>query len=130
LLRDTLPDTADGFINIPVEYLQTHHIRPDDVDTDPYLAWVRVRVEEARQYIREGKRYLDGLAVLRCKVAGYWYCARFEAVLDTIERDGYHLRADYWERQKISTWLKISWLGIIITLRHISRRGKHHHAGL
>jgi hypothetical protein len=87
---------------------------------------VQERVEEARQYIHEGKCYLDGLAVLRCKVAGYWYCARFEAVLDTIERDGYHLRADYKERHKISTWLKISWLGIVITLRHITRRDKHH----
>jgi phytoene/squalene synthetase len=130
LLRDTLPDTADGFINIPVEYLETHNIRPGDVDSDPYQAWVRERVVAARQYILEGKRYLDELAVLRCKVAGYWYCARFEAVLDTIERDGYHLRFDYKERHQISTWLKISWLGIVITLRHITRRDKHHAGSL
>ena len=42
-----------------------------------------------------------GLDVLRCKVAGYWYCARFEAVLDTIESDGYRLRAEYEERRKL-----------------------------
>ena len=122
LLRDTLPDTADGFINIPVEYLETHHIKPAEVDSDPYRAWVRERVQEARQNIYEGKLYLDELAVLRCKVAGYWYCARFEAVLDTIERDDYYLRNDYKERHKISTWFKISWLGAIITFRHITHR--------
>lgn len=125
LLRDTLPDTADGFINIPTEYLEAHDIRPDDVDSDPYRAYVRERVEEARQNLDEGKRYLDEMDVLRCKVAGYWYCARFEAVLDTIERDDYHLRVDYKERQKLSTWLKISWLGVIVTFRHITRRGRH-----
>ncbi len=121
LLRDTLPDTADGFINIPAEYLEMHDIRPDDVDSAPYRAWVRERVEEARQYLNEGKHYLDEMAVLRCKIAGYWYCARFEAVLDTIERGGYYLRVDYKERQKLSTWLKVSWLAVFITFRHITR---------
>jgi phytoene/squalene synthetase len=122
LLRDTLPDTADGFINIPAEYLETHDIRPDDVDSNPYRAWVRERAEDARQYLNDGKRYLDEMAVLRCKIAGYWYCARFEAVLDTIDRDDYHLRLDYKERQKLSTWLKISLLAVNITFRHITRR--------
>ena len=130
LLRDTLPDTADGFINIPAEYLETHDIRLDDVNSDPYRAWVRERVEEARQYLYEGRRYLDEMDVLRCKVAGYWYCARFETVLDTIEGDGYYLRVDYQERHRLATWLKISWLGVIITFRHITRRDKHHQGGL
>jgi phytoene/squalene synthetase len=129
LLRDTLPDTADGFINIPAEYLEEHDITPEDVDSDPYRAWVRERVEEARQYLFEGKRYLDELEVLRCKIAGYWYCARFEAVLDTIERDGYRLRADYEERSKLSTWLKISWLGVIVSYRHITRRDRRNRSG-
>jgi phytoene/squalene synthetase len=126
LLRDTLPDTADGFINISAEYLEEHDIRPEDVDSDPYRAWVRERVEEARQYFLEGKRYLDELDILRCKIVGHWYCARFEAVLDTIESDNYHLRADYEERRKLSTWLKIGWLGVVITFRHITRRDRHH----
>jgi phytoene/squalene synthetase len=124
LLRDTLPDTADGFINIPAEYLEEHDIRPDDVESEPYRAWMQERVEEARQYLEDGKRYLDRMAVLRCKIAGYWYCARFESVLDTIERDEYRLRVDYKERQKLSTWLKIGWLAVIITFRHIAHRGR------
>jgi hypothetical protein len=79
-------------------------------------------VEEARRYFREGKRYLDDLDVLRCRIVGYWYCARFEGVLDTIERDGYILRAGYNERRKLSSWLTMAWLGVSLTLQHIARR--------
>ena len=122
LLRDTFLDTADGFINIPREYVETHGISPEDVDSPPFRAWVRGRVELARRYFREGKRYLDDLESLRCKIVGYWYCARFEGVLDTIERDGYVLRAGYNERRKLSTWLMMAWLGISLTLRHIAHR--------
>jgi phytoene/squalene synthetase len=120
LLRDTSLDTADGFINIPREYLETHGIGPEDLDSPAYQAWVQNRVELARGYFCEGKHYLDDLDVLRCKIVGYWYCARFEGVLDTIERDGYTLRAAYNERRKLSTWLTIAWLGISVTLRHIA----------
>jgi phytoene/squalene synthetase len=122
LLRDMALDTADGFINIPREYLEAHGIGPQDVNSPPFRAWVRDRVEQARGYFREGKRYLDQLGVLRCKIVGYWYCARFEGVLDTIERDGYVLRPLYDERRKASTWLKMAWLGLSLTLRHIARR--------
>jgi phytoene/squalene synthetase len=122
LLRDTFLDTADGFVNIPREYLETHGISPEDVDNPPFRAWVRGRVELARGYFREGKHYLDEQDVLRCKIVGYWYCARFEGVLDTIKRDGYILRAGYNERRKLSTWLIMAWLGVSLTLRHIARR--------
>ena len=122
LLRDMVLDTADGYINIPREYLAAHGIRPEDVDSRPLRAWVRGRVEQARQYFRQGKEYLDELDVLRCKIVGYWYCARFEGVLDTIERDDYVLRAVYNERRRLSTWLKIAWLGVSLTLRHVARR--------
>ena len=98
LLRDMSQDTADGFINIPREYLEAHGIGPEDMQSPPYRAWVRGRVELARQYLCEGKRYLDRLDVLRCKIVGYWYCARFEGVLDAIEHDGYVLRPAYNER--------------------------------
>jgi len=77
MLRDMLADTADGFINIPLEYLEAHGISPQDVDSSPYRAWVRERVEQARRYFREGKRFFDGLDLLRRKIVGYWYCARF-----------------------------------------------------
>jgi phytoene/squalene synthetase len=123
MLRDMLEDTADGYVNIPREYLEAHGIGPEDVDSPAFRAWVRERVELAREYLREGKWYLEGLDVLRCKLAGYWYCARYEGVLDTIERDGYILRAEYPQRHKLSAWLKMGWLGFCITLRHIAGRG-------
>jgi phytoene/squalene synthetase len=118
LLRDTIPDSADGFFNIPREYLEANGIGSGDVTSVAFKDWVKKRVEKARQYFREGKRYLDGLDVLRCRVAGHWYCARFETVLDAIERDDYLLRATYNERRKTSTWLRIAWLGAYIAVRH------------
>ncbi len=123
VLRDMVLDTPEGFINIPREYLAANDINPQDADSPPFRAWVRDRVELARRYFRQGKRYLDELDVLRCKMAGYWYCARFEGVLDTIERDDYILRPEYNERRKLSTWLKMIGLSVSVTSRHIARRG-------
>lgn len=124
MLRDMLHDIADGYINIPREYLDDHGIGLEDVDSIPYRRWVQSRVELARRYLREGKLYLDGLDVLRAKIAGFWYCARYEGILDTIERDGYRLRADYHVHRRLSTWLRIAWLGVSVTCRHLIRRGK------
>ncbi len=120
LLRDMRPDTDNGFINIPREYLEKHGIGPRDVDSPAFRAWVQSWVKLAREYFREGKRYLDGLAVMRCKIVGRWYCARFEGVLDAIEREGYILRATYNERRKLSTWLKIAGLGVSVAVRHFA----------
>ncbi len=123
MLRDMVEDVPEGFVNIPREYLEAHGLNPEDVDNPAFRAWVQERVELARQYFREGNRYLDELDVLRCKIAGYWYCFRFEVVLDAIERDGYTLRADYSERRSFYTWLKMAWLGVSVTLQHIVRQG-------
>ncbi len=123
MLRDMVQDIPDGFINIPREYLEAHGISPGDVDSTPFRAWVRGQVQLARRYFRAGKHYLGKLDVLRCKIAGYWYCSRFEGVLDAIERDGYILRPAYNERRKPSTWIKMAWLSVSVTLRHIIRRG-------
>ena len=48
----------------------------------------------------------------------------FEGLLDTIERDDYILRAEYNERRKFSAWLRMAWLCVSVTLRHIVRRGR------
>jgi phytoene/squalene synthetase len=121
MLRDMIVDTVEGFTNIPREYLEANNISPQDVDSPPFQAWVRSRVEQAREYFRAGKRYLDRLEVLRCKIVGYWYCHRFEVVLDAIERDDYALRAEYEEPRRFVNWLRIGWLAIRICLRHITR---------
>ena len=125
MLRDMSVDLTDGYINIPREFLEAHNINIENVDGSPFRGWVRDQVELAREYFRAGKRYLEGLDVLQCKIVGYWYCARFEGILDAIERDGYKLRAVYSERRRLSNWLKIPWLSVLVAFRHLARRGLH-----
>ena len=125
MLRDMIHDLANGYINIPREYLESNGMYPEDVDNPRFHAWVRERVALAREYFRDGKRYLAGLDVLRCKIAGYWYIARFECVLDAIEKDGYVLRTQYDKRRKSFTWFKLGWLAVSLTLRHFLRRFWH-----
>ena len=119
LLRDMLQDIENGFINIPSEYLETHDISTEDINNDHFRAWVKTRVKSARDYFLEGKRYLDSLGVLRSKLVGYWYIARFEGVLDIVEQDKYKLRYDYNEHRKPSTMLKITSQSISIIFKHI-----------
>jgi phytoene/squalene synthetase len=117
LLRDTYEDLANGFVNIPEEYLEKHGIGPGDINSDAYRAWVKSRVDEARQCFKEAKSYLNWLTVWRSKLVGYWYIARFESVLDTIERDGYYLRSKYKERRNLNTILKILAYSTILTIK-------------
>ena len=119
LLRDMAEDTSQGFINIPQEYLDSHQISASDFLAKPYRDWVESRVEKARDYFERGKRYLNSLGILRCKMAGYWYCARFEGVLDSIEKDSYRLRSEYQESRNLSTWFEIARLGVAVPIRHI-----------
>jgi phytoene/squalene synthetase len=119
LLRDMRQDCLDGFINIPQEHLDANAIEHSDFENSDYKNWVKARVNLARKYFVEGKQYLDGLDNLRVKVVGHWYCARFEVVLDTIENDGYILRREYNERRRISTWIKIFWLGLYLSTLHL-----------
>ena len=123
LLRDMLPDTADGLINIPRDFLEANGIGPEDVNSLPYRAWVQSRVEQARRHFHEGRRYFDELDVLRCKIVGYWYCARFENVLDAIEHEHYRLRASYDEGHNFLAGIRMVWIAFRVTLRHIVRRG-------
>lgn len=122
LLRDMQPDIADGFINIPQEYLEAHDLDPEDVESPWMRAWVQHRVNLAKQYFEAGKRYLNMVDVLRLCMVGHWYCTRFEGLLMTIERDGFILRPSYNQRRKLPTILKILWQGILLPIRHISRR--------
>ena len=122
MLRDTLEDLSAGLINIPAEDLEAHGIDVNDVNSERFRLWVREQVELARYYFQEGKIYIDSLEVLRCKLAGVWYCARFECVLNAIERDGYQLRAEYHERHALRTWLEMARLGAVTTWKHFARR--------
>jgi hypothetical protein len=118
MLRDTAEDIPAGYINIPREFLEEHGISLHDHTHPALRLWVKSRVELSRRYLEQGKRYLDSLEVLRCKIVGYWYCARFEKVLDAIERDGYVLQASYAKPPKAVTWMKFAGLALLIALQH------------
>jgi phytoene/squalene synthetase len=121
MLRDMRQDIADGFVNIPREYIQQHNIKLENFDQSALRAWVRNRVDESRSLFRKGKRYLDKLGVLRVKIVGYWYAARFDGVLDTIERDGYVLREDYGNRRRLGNWLRMASVATSTALRHVRK---------
>lgn len=95
MLRDTLEDTAAGYFNIPVDYLQARGITAQEVASAPYREWVCHRVQLARSCFAAGRDYLARVENLRCRLAGYAYIARFEWVLDMIEQDSFCVRPAY-----------------------------------
>lgn len=123
MLRDLVGDISEGYINIPGEYIQVNNVVEIDTNDPIIQEWVRDRVSLARRYFKEGKRYLEDLEILRCKIAGYWYCAQFEFILDRIEADNFKLRPEYKGRQKISTWLKMAWIAVSISIQHLTKDG-------
>ncbi len=110
MLRDAFDDAQLGYYNIPREVLGANHIGPLDVHTDAYRAWVRSRVDLARQYFQAGKAYFAQVENWRCRLACFAYIARFEWLLDTVEREGYLLRPDYSDRKSARAGLQIAWL--------------------
>jgi phytoene/squalene synthetase len=118
MLRDMLEDIPEGYINIPQEQIEAFGIDFQKLEVESLRPWVKVRVHLARQYFSQGKKYLDQLRVLRCRIVGYWYCARFETLLDTIEDDGYLLRMVYPKPGKLFTWLKFAGIALVQTWQH------------
>jgi phytoene/squalene synthetase len=112
MLRDTFDDLRTGYYNIPREVLEENHLGPQDVGSDAYRAWVKSRVQLAHDYFKAGKEYFARVQNVRCRLACFAYIARFEWLLDTIERDGYLLRPQYKERKTAKTGLRMSWLTI------------------
>lgn len=107
MLRDTLEDIQAGYFNIPREYLAANRIGPQDVQSDPYRAWVRERANLARAYFKSGKDYLAQVKSLRCRIAGYAYVARFEAVLEPIERQDYRLAPRYPQERTLGAGMRM-----------------------
>jgi squalene/phytoene synthase len=110
MLRDTYDDLQTGYYNVPREVLETNRIGAQDVGSDAYRTWVRSRVQLARDYFKAGKDYFARVQNPRCRLACYAYIARFEWLLDTIEREGYLLRPQYNERKSATTGLLMGWL--------------------
>lgn len=118
ILRDTREDVPAGYVNIPIEDIEARGISTDNLESEGYRSWVQEQVDRAKACLQDGKGYIKRLEVLRCKLAGALYCARFEWFLDAIQRDGYLLRNSYPERKNPATWWKMIRLGIAITLNH------------
>lgn len=119
MLRDTIEDTAVGYINIPEDYLWANSITPTDIHADAYKVWVRSRVQLARHYFAMGRNCVRQVQNLRCRMAGYAYIVRFEVVLDAIERDDYVLRPAYPERKSKRAMLKVGWTTLAQTIRSL-----------
>jgi len=118
MLRDLREDFALGYINLPLEALPGGTLPADGLDEEALRDWVRRETALARRMLQDGRRYINSLDHLRCKLAGTWYCARFDRVLDLIERDGYRLRAEYPERKSLATWVRIGLLSIPVVAKH------------
>jgi phytoene/squalene synthetase len=118
MLRDYRSDVSNGYINIHDEYLKDHRIKPYDINSNAFRKWVRGRVNKARKYFTDGKKYIDKLSILRCKIVAYWYCARFERILDRIEHDDYLLRTEYGGHPFIFKWFSLIWISIKVTVKH------------
>jgi phytoene/squalene synthetase len=110
MLRDTFDDLQTGYYNVPREVLEANHMGVQDVGSDAYRAWVKGRVQLAREYFEAGKGYFVRVENARCRLACYAYIARFEWLLDTIEKEGYRLRPHYNERKSTRTGLWMGWL--------------------
>ncbi len=110
MLRDTFEDAQIGYYNIPREVLEANNLDPLDTQNGAYRSWVKSRVQLARKYFKAGKGYFARVQNLRCRLACFAYIARFEWLLDTIEREGYRLRPQYEERKSVRTGLWMSWL--------------------
>jgi phytoene/squalene synthetase len=109
MLRDALEDVENGYYNIPGEYLVRCGITPGDVKDQPYRDWVCGRVQLARGYFKMGRECMAQVRNLRCRLAGYAYTARFEWMLNAIERDNYCLRSDYPDRKTLRAGLWMIW---------------------
>lgn len=119
MLRDTYDDLQAGYYNIPREVLEAYHIGPQDVHSTAYRAWVKSRVQLAREYFEAGRLYFRRVQNSRHRLAGFAYMARFEWLLETFEREGFRLRPQYNERKSIGTGLRMSWVALssMINLR-------------
>jgi phytoene/squalene synthetase len=109
MLRDAMEDADNGYYNIPREIVSVRGISPRDISNPIYREWVRSRVQRARQYFKRGRECTFQVKNLRCRLAGFAYIARFEWMLDAIERDRYCLRFEYPERKSIRTGVRILW---------------------
>ena len=115
MLRDTYDDVQAGYFNIPREVLEVNHIGPQDVHSQAYRLWVKSRVELARQYFEAGRSYFARVQNARCRLACFAYIARFDWLMDTLEREGYQLGRQYDERKRLRKGVRMGWFALSST---------------
>ena len=113
MLRDAMEDVESGYFNVPHEVLTARGIAPQDVNSQAYREWVCGRVQLARGYFKLGHECTAQVKSWRCRLAGYAYTARFEWMLNAIERDNYCLRTDYPERRSLRAGSWMVWHTLI-----------------
>jgi len=118
MLRDTREDVEAGYFNISREFVEAHGIDPWDVESEAYRKWVQRRVQMARAYFDAGKGCLAQVKNTRCRLAGFAYTARFEQMLNIIERDDYILRPAYPERKTLGYGLRMVGSMLSIAFNH------------
>ena len=109
MLRDTREDLEAGYFNIPQEFLQTQHASVFEMQSPAYRAWAQSRGETARRYFKAGREHLFQVENARFRLACLAYTARFETVLDMMERDGWLLRPHYRERKSPRNAVRMGW---------------------
>jgi phytoene/squalene synthetase len=107
MLRDTVVDVQAGYFNVPREVLEAFSIGPGDVRCDAYRAWVRDRVALARANFDAGKLYFTGVPSRRHRLAGLLYIARFEWLIDLLERNDFTLQEQYERPRRLATGVRI-----------------------
>jgi len=112
MLRDAVEDVESGYFNVPREYLQERGISPNDVTSQAYREWVCGRVQLARGYFQLARECTAQVKNWRCRLAGYAYTARFEWMLNTIERNNYFLCSEYPERKSVKAGLWMVWYAL------------------
>ncbi len=119
MLRDYRQDIDAGFINIPKEYLCQHQLEPKDIDAPAFRNWVKQQVLVAKNIFDEGKTYIQRPPVIRGKIAALWYCARFEGLLETIQRDGYILRSQYAKQRNLLNFFSMFGIAVHVVVFHL-----------
>ena len=114
MLRDTYADLRAGYFNAPREVLEAASIGPGDVRCDAYRAWVRERVQLARAYFEAGQSYFAHVQSRRHRLAGIAYMARFEWLIEALERNGFTLQAEYAQQRSVTTGLRMG--GHVVSL--------------
>jgi phytoene/squalene synthetase len=109
MLRDAVEDVEGGYFNVPREYLQAQGISPQNLCSQAYRDWVCGRVQLARGYFKLARECTAQVKNWRCRLAGYAYTARFEWMLNAIERDNYCLRCEYPERKSLTAGVWMTW---------------------